>query len=307
MTLMYLGLFVVSLAVLVKGSDWFVDSSEKIGLSFGISPFIIGVTLVALGTSLPELGSSIASVYEGKSEIVVGNVIGSNVTNILLVLGIVAVISKVVRMDYNIMDVDMPLLIMSAGLLYFAIYDGKFTLVEAVIFLVANGVFLFNSIRGSKKSKAKDIKVGPKEYGLLLLAGVLIFLGSKYTVVALNNLAEIFNIKSGFLALTLLALGTSLPEVVVSATAARKGKAGIAVGNVLGSNIFNTYFVMAIPSFFGELVIPSSILDFPLPFMLATSIVLALICASGRINRFEGYTLLIFYGFYLYKLTEGIA
>ncbi|MEZ4982447.1 MAG: hypothetical protein R2769_12865 [Saprospiraceae bacterium] len=126
-TLMYAGLFIVSLAVLLKASDWFIDSAELIGLSFGISPYIIGVTIIAFGTSLPELATSLISVAENESSIVVGNVVGSNITNILLILGVVAVMAKGgIRMEGQmIMEIDMPLLVSSAFLLMFSLRDGS--------------------------------------------------------------------------------------------------------------------------------------------------------------------------------------
>ena len=142
--------FTVSLAVLIKGSDWFVDSAEKIGLSLGINSFVIGVTIVAMGTSLPELASSIAAVNSGESEIVIGNVVGSNVTNILLVLGIVALIGNVVPLEYNIMDIDMPLLVGSAIFIYFAVEDHTFSQFEALIFLAALIGFIINSVKADK-------------------------------------------------------------------------------------------------------------------------------------------------------------
>ena len=135
-----------SLFILVKGSDWFVDSAERLGLALGVSPFIIGVTIVAFGTSLPELASSISSVLNHQSEIVSGVVIGSNITNILLVLGLVSTVGRVVNMDYDIMDIDMPMLIGSAFLLWFAMSDQMISTFEAIIFLVGLTIFLVNSL-----------------------------------------------------------------------------------------------------------------------------------------------------------------
>ncbi|MEM8906420.1 MAG: sodium:calcium antiporter, partial [Bacteroidota bacterium] len=129
--LTYLGLFIVSLIVLLKASDWFIDSAEAIGLSLGVSPFIIGVTIVAFGTSLPELATSIVSVFSGNSEIVIGNVIGSNITNIALVLGMVSIVVKQIDLDYDIWHIDMPFLWGSAFLLGLAIWDLHFSLFEA--------------------------------------------------------------------------------------------------------------------------------------------------------------------------------
>ncbi len=297
--LLQFGILVAALFALIKGSDWFVDSAEKIGLSMGISPFIIGVTIVAFGTSLPELASSIAAVLGGNSEIVCGVVIGSNITNILLVLGLVSAFGSVIKMDYDIMDVDMPLLAGSAFLLWLALHDGQLSMIEAILFIAALVVFLVNTLTSGTRVTNLDIKAGWKDYGLLLVSGVLISVGADFTQGAISALADAFQVDSEIVAQTLLAIGTSLPEIVVSVTAARKGKAGLAVGNVLGSNIFNTYAVMAIPSFFGELEIPEGSLDFALPFMMIATLMFVLVTIGGRITKWEGFMMLIFYIYFL--------
>ncbi|MBX2817308.1 MAG: calcium/sodium antiporter [Saprospiraceae bacterium] len=293
-----LGMLALSLLALIKGSDWFVDAAEKIGLSLGISPFIIGVTIIAFGTSLPELASGIAAVLNGSSEIVTGVVVGSNITNILLVLGLVAAYGKVIKMDYDIMDVDMPLLVASAFFLWLCLQDYVLSLTEAILFVVALVIFLVNTLTSGDKVKNLNIKAGWKDYLLLVVGGVLVSFGADFTVEAIGNISNSFEIDQDIIAQTLLALGTSLPEIVVSITAARKGKAALAVGNVLGSNIFNTYAVMAIPSFFGPLVIPEGTLHFTLPVMLVATLVFALMTIGGRITKWEGFMLLIFYVYF---------
>ncbi len=302
--LAYIGLFAVSLSVLLYASDKFIEAAEKIGLSFGISPFIIGVTIVAFGTSLPELATSIAAVFSGSSEIVVGNVIGSNITNILLVLGLTAIVGKQIKLDFDVMDIDMPLLICSAIFMFFALSDGDFTIFEALLFLACIPIFLLNSFKGDKVDKADRPFVKPVEYLILLLGGIFIFLGAKYTIVALEVISEIAGISPELIALTGIALGTSLPEVIVSIAAARKGKHAIAVGNVLGSNLFNTYAVMSIPRLIGDLTIPASILDFSLPFMVAVTFIFAVICLSKKISKWEGMMLVVLYIFFIYYLVK---
>lgn len=292
------GILVVALAVLIKGSDWFVDAAEKIGLSLGISPFIIGVTIIAFGTSLPELASGVSAVFNGTSEIVTGVVIGSNITNILLVLGLVAAYGKVIKMDYDIMDVDMPLLVVSALFLWLCIADQELSMIEAILMLAALVIFLVNTLTSGDKVNNLDIKAGWKDYLLLLVGGVFVKYGADFTVGAINEMSITFEIDPDIIAQTLLALGTSLPEIVVSITAARKGKAALAVGNVLGSNIFNTYAVMAIPSFFGTLIIPEETLHFALPCMVVATLVFALMTIGGRITKWEGWMLLILYVFF---------
>lgn len=303
--LSYLGMFVVSLSVLLKASDWFIDSAEEIGLSFGISPFIIGLTIIAFGTSLPELATSVAAVLSGNSEIVLGNVVGSNITNIALVLGIITLIANPIKLDYNIWHIDMPYLWGSAFLLYFVVLDGRFTFFEALLFVVGIVVFLFYSIKSDQDEEKKErVKLGPRPFVFLLLGGVLVWLGADYTIQAISGLSELAGISPEVIALSAVALGTSLPEVIVSVSAARKGKASLAVGNVLGSNIFNTYVVMSIPSFFGELVIPPNILAFSLPLMIAVTILFGIIANNKKITRWEGVLVLMFYAFYMVSLFQ---
>ncbi|MCL4113417.1 UNVERIFIED_CONTAM: hypothetical protein GTU68_051220 [Idotea baltica] len=294
-----------SLFVLVKGSDWFVESAERIGLSLGVSPFVIGVTIVAFGTSLPELASSISAVMNGNAEIVVGVVIGSNITNILLVLGLVATIGRVVKMDYDIMDIDMPLLMGSAIFMWFCLLDQHVSMFEAVLFLIGLVIFLLNSLTSSPQSDDEKPKSQWQDFLLLLLGGVFVKYGADFTIEGINRLAVGFQLETSILAQTLVAFGTSLPEVAVSITAAFRGKPGMAVGNVLGSNIFNTYAVLAIPSFFGELIISDATLSFYLPFMVACTFLFAMIANGGRITKWEGYMLLLFY-LYFFNHSFGI-
>ncbi len=292
-------LFVLSIAVLVFASDKFISAAETIGRSYGISSFIIGVTILAFGTSLPELATSIFAVVDGSSEIVLGNVVGSNITNILLVLGISVVSTKVLRMDYDVMDVDMPLLFLSAFLLWFSLRDGTFSMFEALLFIVALIVFLVNSIKNSPKEDVERPTAAMRNYITLLLCGILVYFGAEYTVKSLSTIATDLGVPKAIVSVTALSLGTSLPEVVVSISATRRGQHSMAIGNILGSNIFNTYAVMAIPSFFGGLVISKEMMDFHVPFMLVVTALLGIICLSKKISRWEGVMLLIFYAFFL--------
>jgi len=289
---------VLALIVLLYASDLFIESAEKIGLSMGISPFIVGVTIVAFGTSLPELAASIASVISGSSEIVIGNVVGSNITNILLVLGLTSMVGKF-SLDFDIWEVDMPLLIGSSFLMYFTLYDGKFTYIEAGLYLVALVGFLCNSMTGDSSSDNERVKISMMDILKLIIGGVLVYFGAKYTIYGIENVSKSFGISPEVISLTFIALGTSLPEVVVSMSAAKKGKHAIAVGNVLGSNIFNSYAVMAIPSFIGELEIPPNVISFSLPFMVAVTILFGIITFSKKLCIWEGLFLLTVYLFYI--------
>ncbi|MBT3356405.1 calcium/sodium antiporter [bacterium] len=317
--IIWTAIFFFSLTILVKASDFFTDAAEEIGLFFKLQPFLIGVTIVALGTSLPELVSSLFALHSGASEIVSGNVVGSNITNICLVLGITAVVGKKMKLDYEILNVDLPLLISSAFILGITIYDGKFTFWEAVLCLVGIIIYFVRIVSSEKKGeKAKQKgeqlekylkkelhwtkKIPIKEFITLIIAGVFIFLSAKYTVDAAVKVSELLNIGAEIIAASIIALGTSLPELAVSLTAAKKGKAEIAVGNILGSNIFNALGVMGITGLFGVLIIPQSILIFGLPLMVITTFVVLFVTQDKEVTKWEGYFLLLFYVFYIGKI-----
>ncbi len=305
--LVQIGIFIISLTVLVKASDYFIESAEKIGLSFGISPFIIGVTIVAFGTSLPELATSIVSVLSDNSEIVVGNVIGSNITNILLVLGLTAIVGRKVLIDDDLLDLDMPVLIGSALFLMICLRDHVFSLFEAVLFLLGLIVFLLKSVFKDDDDEVQSTKVTPLSYVILIVAGALVALSADFTIGAVEKLSAMMNVNKEIIALSVIALGTSLPEVVVSIQCARKGKSGMAVGNVLGSNIFNTLAVMSIPRFFGPLKIPTNIMEFSLPLMLIATALFFIMTLNKKITRWEGATLLILYVYFFGELYQAVV
>lgn len=308
--LLWSGVFIVSLAFLVKASDWFVNGAETIGIALGIPSFIVGVTIVAVGTSLPELASSISAVFAGSTDIVAGNAIGSNITNIVLVMGLVAMLSKEkIEIKRDIMDVDIPMLVASALILWFLIADLNFTMLDAAVLIA--GMFIFLAYTFTKSGDDDDEKivrqkVGWKTIALVVGSGALIYFSANYTVTSIQKISNLLGIGTGVIALSLVALGTSLPEVLVSVTAARKGNTEIAFGNVMGSNIFNTFAVMGIPRFLGPIEIPATIVEFSLPMMVGITILFAVICLSRKISRFEGMFLLLFYLVFMIGLFSNI-
>ncbi|MBW2964249.1 calcium/sodium antiporter [Candidatus Woesearchaeota archaeon] len=313
--LLWVGVLVLSLAVLVKASDYFTDSAETIGVFLRLPPFIIGVTIVAIGTSLPELVSSIVSVFKGAPEIVVGNVVGSNIANIFLVLGLAAILGRGLKIGFELIHVDLPLLIGSAFLLGVTVWDGVFTLAEGIVCLAGLAIYLVYTIRSErvhdddeiKKETASEIKARRKRlrwttWLVLVLSAFFIYLGAEYTVESVIKLSGLVGIGTEIIAVSAVALGTSLPELVVSVQAARKGKPEIAVGNILGSNIFNSFAVMGIPALFATLPIPKSILIFSLPMMLIATLMYFFITQDKHISKWEGWMLLLFYVVFIGKL-----
>lgn len=304
--LLQIGIFAGGIALLLYASDKFVEAAERIGLSLGISPFIIGVTVVAFGTSLPELAASVVGVLDGTPEIVIGSVVGSNIANIALVLGLTAVVVKNIDLEYNLWHIDIPFLWGSAFLLYFAVMDGDLSLFEAVLFLGGIAIFLSYSLKGQDRPDKEDRPSSDwKDFLFLVLGGVFVSLSAMWVVSAITNISQILNIAPTVIALSAVSIGTSLPEIAVSLAAARKGKASIAVGNVLGSNIFNTFIVMSIPRFFGELLITEDVIGIYLPLMVVMTILLGVMANNRKITRWEGFVLLLFYLWYFGVIIEN--
>lgn len=300
--LLWFAVFVVSLAVLVKSSDLFVASSERVGLFLGLPPFVVGVVIVGVGTSLPELASSVLAVIAGCSEIVVGNVIGSNISNIFLVLGVAAVVGGRFRVRHDLMRMDLPILLASCFMLVLMIWDRMFTFGEAVLCLVGMAVYLISMTDDPEHPERQKAGMRWVTWLMLAVSPVGIFVGAKYSVDAIVKISEILHIGTEVIALSAVALGTSLPEVLVSVSATRKGNPEMAIGNIIGSNIFNTFGVMAIPSFFGPLAIPESILTISVPVFVAATLLYVVVTVDRRVNRNLGYLLLAFYAFFIGKI-----
>ncbi len=315
--LQYLGLFIISLAVLIKAANYFTETAEKIGLHFKIAPFIIGVTIIAIGTSLPELATSLVSVFQGHSEIVIGNVVGSNMANILLVLAIAAIVGKHLVVDKDILNIDLPILFGSTILLYLTTIDGKFTYLEGIVSLLFLLTYLIYNIKSHrplgkkeereisaqrKQEKKKKDHLGIKYPLILLVSGTFLYFSADWTIYAVVELSKIMNIGTEMIAVSAIAIGTSLPELVVSVVAAKKGKVDIAIGNVMGSNIINALGVMGIPALFGSLAIPSEIINFTIPTLLLTTILFLFVTMDKQVSRWEGITLLLLYVAFIGKV-----
>ncbi len=293
----------MSLFVIVKSADYFTQSAERIGLYIGLSPFIIGTIILSIGTSLPELATSIAAVFQHHSEIVVADVVGSNTTNILLVVGLSIVFSKNTTLDHNASLVDLPILVASAFFVYLSFIEGSFNIIQGVFFLLALAVYVSYAASTKKVSlEENDNKLSLKDPLLLILSVVFLNFGSKYTIKSIVQIATILNISPSVIAATAIALGTSLPELLVSVTAAKKGKLDIAIGNVIGSNIFNAFGVIGISSIFGEIHIGQSTAKIGIPYMLISTLLLVFVVQNKKLSKWVGITFLILYFYYIYQL-----
>ncbi len=299
-------IFGLSLSVLIKFSDFFTESAGKIGVCLGFSPFIVGVTIVAIGTSLPELISSLVAVSQNSTEIVAGNVVGSNIANIFLIIGVATVISSPLKITYNLLNVDLPLFVGSAFLLYFTLSDGRFSSVEAILCIIGYIIHLTYTIRcgqieadieGSAGRNRTNYLLG--QIIILLICSASMFVGAKYTIESIIKISEVLGIGKELIAISAVSLGTSLPELAVTFSASRKGDAEVAIGNVLGSNIFNSLIVMGIPGLITELKVPETIIKDGLPVLLAATLLFFFVTQDKQVTKWEGWLFFVLYAWFI--------
>ncbi len=252
-------LLVVGFIILIKGADWFVDGASSIADNFKVPKIFIGLTIVAFGTSAPEFAVSIKSIISNNHDIVLGNVIGSNILNILLILGISSLF-KTLIVKSNTIKKEIPIMLLFTALFAVLLSDNlfnpnhvnAFTRSDGVVLLLFFLVFIYYLVAitiNNKKSEENVIKKMGLSKALLLtgLGIIMIILGSNYVVNSASSLAEMLGVSQRMISLTIIALGTSLPELVTSVDATRKGECDLAIGNVVGSCIFNIGIVMALP------------------------------------------------------------
>jgi len=309
-----LAVFAISLAALLTAARYFTHSAERVGLALGMSPFAIGVLIVSAGTSLPELVSSVIAVTRGSSEIVVGNVLGANLSNLLLVTGAVAVVAgRLLRLGEQYILIDLHFLLGAALLLAMSLRDGGVSRVEGGFLLGAYVVYLGYLLTEGRTES--DLTLGLDEDTpqarftwadvlVLVVASAFIYLGARFTIGSLETLAMRMGIAPDLIALTLLSLGTTLPELVVSATAAREGRADVAVGNVLGSCVFNTLAVTGTASMVGPLTATDDMLSLPLPMFGMGALLFYLLTLDKQISRWEGLLFLVIYGLFITEVAR---
>lgn len=250
MILLNLGILAIGFVLLIKGADFFVKGASTVARKFGVPQIIIGLTVVAMGTSAPEAAVSISSAISGSADITIGNVVGSNIINILMIIGITALVAPI-AVDRSAVKTDMPFLLgISILLLPLGLTNATVNRWEGLVLLAVFSAYMFYLFRQSLKSHSAEDDLRPT-YGQgnlwmilwVLLGLAMIVGGSKLAVLGATEIALSLGVSQRMIGLTIVAFGTSLPELVTSVTAARKGNAGIAIGNIVGSNIFNILFV----------------------------------------------------------------
>lgn len=312
--------FLLGLGVLIKGADIFVDGSAGLAKRLKISDFFIGITLVALGTSLPELIVSLLAGFSNSGQLVIGNIIGSNIANIALILGICGFIKTVKIQPDTLIKREIPFIILSGIVLFVLGFDqifqnhnvafNRLTMGDGIILLSFFVIFLFYIFGNFKSSQALESEMEQKEktfskesvlhLSIKIIGGLLAVIGGgKLVVDNAINLAGFLGVSQGIIGLTIVAIGTSLPEAVTTIVAVRKQKEEIAIGNIIGSNTLNVFFILGIVATFAPLELsPAMMIDMAV--MIAMSILLFLIGYFRKeIGRFSGVALLTSYAAYL--------
>ena len=303
-------LLAVGFVLLVKGADWFVEGAGKLAEKFGIPQLVIGLTIVAMGTSLPEAAVSVSAALKGSAEITIGNIVGSNILNVLLILGITSVI-KPIAVQKSTVRYEIPFVIAVTGLLMgLGLTDNVVAFTDGLILWALMICYLLYLLRMAKHGgdmpeelpgEDKEMPVW-KMLLLIVLGGVMIVFGSEVAVDAATELARIFGMSERLIGLTIVAFGTSLPELVTSATAAVKGKADIAVGNIVGSNIFNILFVVGTSALITPVTYVSDFLVDSVACIAAAALLWVLVCRKHRLGRLGGVCLLAGYAVYFVYL-----
>ena len=289
---------------LVKGADWFVEGSSGIADKFGIPQLVIGLTIVAMGTSAPEAAVSITASLKGTADIAVGNVLGSNILNILIILGISSVITSIAVAKTTV-RYEIPIMLLSTFLLMgFGMQGGTINLWEGVILWLCFIGYLSYMFIMVKKGEmvAEEVATTQKPVWQLLIWGLvglgLIIWGSDLTVDAATSLAKRFGMSERFIGLTVVALGTSLPELFTSVSAARKGKADIAIGNIVGSNVFNILFIIGTSSLIIPIIFEASFLIDSFVAVAAGVILWLCVFRKKKLTRLHGILMLLCYAAY---------
>lgn len=308
-------ILIIGLAVLILGGDFLVKGASSIALRLKISPLVVGLTIVAFGTSSPELLISIKSALAGSPDLAMGNVIGSNICNLALVLGIASIISPI-YVQKNSLIIDWPMTMGSSLLLYLMVREGFVDSYEGILFICILVVYIVFIVLKSKKDmrivreleEEFDLPTTPhtflKDISYIVLGSAGLYLGAEWFVGSAQDFAVLLGIEERIIGITVLALGTSLPELVTSSVASFKKETDLALGNLMGSNIFNILSILGITSIIKEIRVSDVILNTDIIWMLGvTLIVLPLMLTKRQVGRIDGVILLMIYIYYTYTVV----
>jgi len=299
-------IFIIALSVLIWGSDLLINQSEKIALRFGISEYVIGATLVAVGTSLPEMAASITASLNHKPEIAVANVIGSNIFNITLVLASVFLVAKRVNPHRDFFAKDSSWALFPVLIFILMVLDGSFSRFDGFLLIILMCAYVLFLLHAGKdillddEEEKNDASFSWIKVGLLTVAGfVLVITGADYTIESASAIARSFGVSDWVIGIIMISLGTSMPELMVSITAALKGKADMAIGAIIGSNMANTTMVLGSAALVNRIEIDPSAYLFDITTMLVATLMLVFISANKLYTKPAGISLLIVLALFL--------
>ena len=294
-------IFIVSMTALIYGADFIIEESEKIALHYKISPFVIGATLVALGTSLPEMAVSMSASLKGSGDIAVANVIGSTIFNIALVLGTVFIISKKIAPKRDLFAKDSAWALFPILVFILMGIDGKLNAVDGILFLILMAAYLTFLINSNQVEEIDD-EIAKEKFAwgktsLFLLAGFILTIGgADFAIDSAGNIAREFGLSEWFIGLFLVAFGTSLPELTISIKAALNNNADLAIGNIIGSNVANFTMVLGLSSIVNALNVDLSANFFDITAAFILSLMLVFITANKLYNKSAGIVLMVVLG-----------
>jgi len=296
-------IFVISLAILIWGADLLIKQSEKIALRFGISEYVIGATLIAVGTSLPEMAASIVANLNGKAEIAVANVIGSNILNITLVLASVFLMAKKITPDRDFFAKDSSWTLFPVFIFLAMGYDGVFDRFDAMLLLLLMGAYLLFlknsasdvlSLEDEELKELESEKFSWSKTSTLMFVGFLaVIFGADFTIESASNIARSLGVSEWIIGIIMVSLGTSLPELIVSIVAAIKGKADMAIGNIIGSNMANITMVLGTASLVKPIELDMMKYAFDISIMGIATLMLVFITANKMYSKSAGLSLII--------------
>jgi len=306
----YLGL---ALFALVRGADTFVAGAKQVGASLGMSKFAIGVLIVGFGTSLPELASSVAAALNGTTEIVIANAVGSNITNILLVVGVLAAMAGRVVIKRDLIKTELPIFFIATTHFLMVVWDGTVDRLEALLLIGTFAAYMWYLFMEARDEDSVDlVKKGRHEHlrgksiAFIVFGIAAVLIGAHYTVDMVVNIATLASVPIGLVSIAAIALGTSLPELMVAVHAVKSGEAELAIGNIFGSNAFNMLVVVGVPGLIVPLVADAVVMELGLQILLAASAIFFVNGLARQIMRWEGMMMLLFFGFFIIKLTDFI-
>ncbi len=309
-------IFLISLFILIYSSNLFLNRTEKIGAALGIPSFLIGVLIVGVGTSLPELASALAAIMKDTTEIVVANAIGSNITNILFVMAIVAIIGKKLVIDKNLLDSELPFFITSTVLFIGVAFDGKINSLEGVMLFLMYAIYLIylsttdrdiDTMVIEKGKKIEKVKAKAKKIDrdliIAFFAGLVgVLVGAHFLIQSTISIAEIAGVAPAIISLSAISFGTSLPELSVSLNALKSGKTNIAIGSIFGSSALNILLAVGVPALITPLYVEPKTISIAIPILAAATFIFFVIGMAKKMYRWEGLMFLVVYAFFIAKI-----